>query len=77
MNAMTAFPIDKDIPIPGYGVRGPQAKYPWAALGVGDSFYVQTEKPQNFIRNVYAKNRDRKHFVARKVDGGVRVWRTA
>lgn len=64
--------IEKGVPIPDR--RG---KYPWADMDVGDSFFVATDKVENFRRNVYGKNRNGKKFTARAEGNGVRVWRTA
>lgn len=65
--------IEKGIPISS----DRRSKYPWADMDVGDSFFVATDKVENFRRNVYAKNRNGKLFVARAEGNGVRVWRTA
>lgn len=64
--------IEKGVPVPPG-----RDKYPWADMDVGDSFFVATDKVENFKRNVYAKNRNGKMFTARAEGNGVRVWRTA
>ena len=67
------FEIEHGIEMPVDG----RVKYPFDALAVGDSFFVETNKPHNFIRNIYPKNKGGKEFRGRRVDGGVRVWRVA
>lgn len=66
--------IEKNVPMP-VSARDGRNMYPWSDMLPGDSFFVETGKPENFIRNVYPKNRDGKRFVAKKMAGGVRVWR--
>ncbi len=53
-----------------------RAKYPWADLEVGQSFFV----PGAALRSMgstasHAGRRSGKKFIARAVEGGVRVWR--
>ena len=70
--------IEKGIPIPPRS----NIKYPWGEMEVGDSFFVECEysrkKHQSiggskaqFIRHHKSKCK----FTARRVDGGIRVWR--
>ena len=67
--------IDKNVPIPPDRLsRG--RKYPWDELEVGDSFFVEGKKfePLRVSAAQIGKAKARK-FIARQVDGGVRVWR--
>jgi hypothetical protein len=65
--------IDRGVPIPRRG-----GKYPYEELGVGDSFFVPNGESQLVSNNNWrmSKKLDRK-FVCKKIDGGIRVWRTA
>ena len=66
--------IEKGIPIPS---RKPNSIYPLIEMVVGDSFLVETDRPEK-IRSAVSvfsnRNKDRK-FCIRKTDGGYRVWR--
>lgn len=69
--------IDKGIPRPA-SLRA--AKYPWAALEIGDSFFVPSVNGATHnVASVasWAGKRHGKKFSSRTVDGGVRVWRIA
>lgn len=76
MNKIT---VDKDVPLPeGAGMRG-SAKYPWADMAVGDSFFTVT--PAEVVSGAIAVRR-RKHkerHASRTVTEngvkGTRVWR--
>lgn len=79
------FEIEEGIPVPEKGVFG-ASKYPWAAMKVGDSFFVPGSTKKNFQGTVYqvAKKTGATYRVenAEKVtDGetvaGVRCWRVA
>ena len=71
------FEIESGIPMP----RKRGSKYPWAAMKIGDSFFVP-DRPgvrRNPIR-AGASIQTRKSgykvkYKTRKVDGGMRVWR--
>lgn len=72
-----SFEIEKNHVIPASvaGI-GRREKYPWSQMEVSDSFFV----PDGEIRKIagaacHAGRRSNKRFVARAVDGGVRVWR--
>jgi hypothetical protein len=70
------FPIEKGVPVPL--AKGGSAKYPWADLEVGDSFFVPNASVAFYsqvgkARKLYSPSK----FAARKVKGGIRVWRTA
>jgi len=77
--------VDKGIPLPQRkrGAGKPYrkltgGKYPWLKLQLGDSFLVADRDIGSLTSqaNVAGHRYDRK-FETRKVDGGVRVWRTA
>ena len=63
------YDIEKDIVIPGT-----KKKYPWNDMEIGDSFFV----PEADAKGVSSSHR--KHYgeehVTRRVDGGIRIWRT-
>lgn len=72
-------------PVSRVGAKG-QSKYPFAQMHLGNSFMVPTvdgakEKTlarlrgaaQNYVKSVEVTVK----FTVRKVDGGVRCWRTA
>jgi hypothetical protein len=64
--------IEKDIPIPRV------YSYPYDDLEVGDSFLVEGKSIHNVCNmNTRASKRLGYTLVARKVEGGIRVWRTA
>lgn len=77
--------IEKGIPIPPGGRAGKEnARYPFADMEVGDSFFVAVErevlrKRRNVLSSAsnYWKKRGKGQFTIRAVDGGLRVWRTA
>lgn len=72
------FEIEKNLPLPERqrGTPGRNAKYPFAKLEVGDSFFIPGIKVQSASRNAnYHSMRLGRKFVCRTVDGGVRIWR--
>lgn len=77
------FYIEKNIPITS-AYRG-NPKYPFLLLEVGDSFFVPADgEDYHRIRQDVANyaHRQKKFFktgeyCTRRVEGGVRVWRTA
>lgn len=72
--------IQSGIPVPEIN-RNPKernSKYPWHSMNVGDSFFVADLTSKGFAGTVYsAGKRSGKKFIARAVDGGVRIWRIA
>lgn len=84
------FIIEKNIPAPPPGRgRGVGTAFPFTDMEVGDSFMVETDPSDDtamenklLVRRVRqaALGAQRKYaparFTVRKVDGGVRVWRT-
>lgn len=85
-NYMTeSIPIDKGVIIPRAAIirTGPNRRYPWMGMGVGDSFMVTPDSNGKIgevsVRTsawMAGKRYSRKYSVA-KVDGGLRVWRVA
>jgi len=67
--------IETKIPLPPEKRRN---VYPYKVMEVNDSFFVEGGKLQIVCNaNYRAKKQLGKTFIARKQDGGVRVWRTA
>jgi hypothetical protein len=65
--------LEKNIEIPE---KQKIAKYPYDVLELGDSFYVQDGELGRLCNANYREwRKSGKKFTARKVDGGVRVWR--
>jgi hypothetical protein len=63
--------VSKDVPLPVS-----RKKYPYTDMDVGDSFFVPEGKLQLVCNyNYRAGKRLGLKFIARKEDGGVRVWR--
>ena len=71
--------IDKNIPVPANA----SARYPWAEMEVGDSFFVEDKE------NIYSQqsslstagrvwanaHKNGSKFITRKVEKGLRIWR--
>lgn len=76
---MTISIIEKDIPVPPRkrGRKPGSRKYPFAELGLGDSFFVKAKKVMSVYSTVSRANKAHapKRFTARNIEGGVRVWR--
>lgn len=70
--------IEKDIPMPDTAVKG-SYKYPLNEMEVGDSIFEPGPRNSNEskVRLSAKKYGDKtgKRFSARKVEGGVRIWR--
>jgi len=69
--------IERGIPMPAK--RNGLPKYPWRELEVGDSFFFATDSTPEIanlraLASTSSRRMDRK-FMARKVDGGIRIWR--
>ena len=58
---------------PGQGIK----KYPWDEMDVGDSFFIpEAGKSHNFNSQCLTASKTYgKVFKARRVEGGMRVWR--
>jgi hypothetical protein len=74
-----AIKIDKGIPLPVNGAGRPTIDYPFAKLGIGESFFVQNRKASSMYPHMRKAKPGR--FLARPwKDGkitGVRVWRVS
>ena len=69
------FAIEKGVPVPPHG-KGKTAKYPWADMCVGDSFFVPGVKINTLASSkAQAAKKHNAKYAMRSVDGGVRVWR--
>ena len=71
------FQIEKGIPVPETRGRG---LYPFADMGVGDSFFVGGEVSARSNALTAALNFGKRNglkFSSRNVDGGLRIWRVA
>jgi hypothetical protein len=67
--------IDKNIPMPEW-LMGRNAKYPFAHMEVGDSFFIPGKTAYAIGGAVHnASKRTKYKFVSRTMDGGARVWR--
>lgn len=70
--------IDKGIPIGENSKVGRPSKYPWHEMDDGDSVFIEGETTAGSA--VVSARRfgktNGKCFVARTVEGGVRIWRT-
>ncbi len=56
--------------------RTRRAKYPWAELEVGQSFFVEGGLLRSMSSTAsHAGRRSGRKFIVRTADGGVRVWR--
>ena len=71
--------VEAGIEMPESGVK--EVKYPFKEMDIGDSFFVSFEVGgDGLVRRMhstaynYGKRLGRK-FLARKVEGGVRIWR--
>jgi len=69
--------VEKDIEMPV--IRITASKYPYAEMGIGDSFMVTSERI-SMINTMCGINKKKGEelgmkFIAKRVEGGVRVWR--
>lgn len=71
------FTVDKGIPCPTAGIG--IAKYPWATMEVGDSFFVPGDPRVLALRLQAAASKERtrtgKRYTGRRQVDGVRIWR--
>lgn len=82
---MNNYPISSTVPLPTQGRRGSRAKYPFASMKVGDSFFVaeadQTTKNINSAAYCHARynfnDGKRMKFLTRTETNppGTRCWR--
>lgn len=75
------FQIEKNVPMAerGSAHRGRPAKYPWAEMEVGDSFFSPSDGATAATMRAGAQKAGKRlgfTFAVRLVEGGVRVWRT-
>lgn len=68
--------IDSDIPMPSdsESKSGAKAVYPYASMGIGDSFLAPCKHNPISIAKRWGRTRG-VDFTSRKVDGGWRIWR--
>lgn len=67
--------IERGIPVPAGRMRRFKAM-PWDKMEVGESILIANANAHGYSSNanrLYAPKR----FTQKKVDGGIRVWRTA
>lgn len=69
--------IDKGIPAPTARSGGPNARYPWNDLEVGDSFLMPVGKKFPCGSAVHYQKRTGAKIVRRTTPEGIRVWRIA
>lgn len=70
---MISLDVQKDVPVPV-----PRKRYPYASMEIGDSFFVEGGGIQNICNQNYRTGKKLgMSFIARKEEGGIRVWRTA
>lgn len=71
------FEIEKGHVVPAsLSGLGRRERYPWSKMEVGDSFFVEDGEVRKIAGAAcHAGRRAGKRFVARSVEGGVRVWR--
>ena len=82
---MSDIPIEKGIPVPESRAGRIPVRYPWGKMEIGDSFFVASDNPERLQRTLTSAARGwvvrsqaaGRQFTVRRVDGGVRVWRTA
>ena len=65
--------VEKGIPMPTRG-RGASSKYPWHDMDVGDSFAAPMKDPHQAAATASMRQKP-KRFLARKIEGGYRIWR--
>jgi len=72
-----SFEIENEHAIPAARQHnGRREKYPWSKLDVGQSFFVEGVPLRSMSSTAsHAGRRNKKKFIAREPDGGVRVWR--
>lgn len=72
---MTQYKIDKDVPLPS-AAHG-NAKYPFAQLKVGDSFFVEGLPSAARVAAYNSSKRLGITLVSRREGTGYRIWRAA
>lgn len=53
--------------------------YPFVSMGIGDSVFIEGQTPTGKAASAAKKTAARKgiHFIIRREDGGIRIWRDA
>jgi hypothetical protein len=79
---MSDFVIESGVPLPPPSCRTAanrkHRKLPFTRMSVGDSFFVSTGDPVSEARNMLTAGKHKGFGVTcRRVEGGIRVWRTA
>ena len=73
------YKIEKKIPLENKATR--KSPFPFAAMEIGDSFFVPTKdySRRKVSNDVFYQNSTRsgKRYVTRTEDSGVRVWRVS
>lgn len=72
--------LDANVALPNDGGfrRGAPHKYPWAAMQVGDSFFLADKAISSIAPSASIRARTYgEKYTCRSVDGGVRVWKLA
>ncbi len=74
--------IEKDVPIPKINVSK-RRKYPFMLLNIGDSFFIEAngdafKKMEATLRSsaLYYQGVSPRRFAVKRVDRGIRCWRT-
>jgi hypothetical protein len=72
-----SFEIEDEHAIPAARQHnGRREKYPWSKLDVGQSFFGEGVPLRSMSSTAsHAGRRNKKKFIARESDGGVRAWR--
>ena len=66
--------VERNVPLPTSRVK---RNYPYEDMNTGESFLVTDANLQAVCNaNHRASKKLGRTFIARKVDGGIRVWRT-
>jgi len=68
--------VDTDVPMPPHRLA-PNQRYPWHQLEVGHSFFVPNGNVKSLQCSASKRKAKGEAYIARTVEGGVRVWRTA
>lgn len=70
---MITVEVSRDVPLPP-----PRRRYPYGEMEVGESFLIPGGTLQVVCNaNYRAGKRLSRKFIARREEGGVRVWRTS
>lgn len=72
--------IERDIPPPARGGSpGRPRKYPFAEMAVGESFAADRAEADRIVNaaKVWKRRYPGWHYITRKADGLIRLWRVA